>query len=197
MGEAKTIRHDLRHHFRIISGFIQNKQYKELETYVAEYGRDIATAEPVAYCRNRVINVLANHFGQIAEKNGIQFDLRCDMSGEINIADADLCGLLSNLLENAIEACQRVESGKRFIRTGIVQMGSMLTIRVWNSTDDSLQRTADGFASTKGAEGTGYGLYSIKTIAKKYGGHAAIDWDRESRVFDHSVSLMVSEAIRP
>lgn len=192
MEETKTIRHDLRHHFTMIGGFIQNRQYAELESYVAEYGRDIATAEPVTYCGNRVINVLANHFARIAERNGIRFELRCEMDGEINMTDADLCGLFSNLLENAVEACLRVETGnERFIRVGIVRLGSELTIRVWNSTDGNVRQTGDGFASSKGEGRTGYGLYSIQTIAKKYGGYAAASWDEESRVFDHAVSLEV------
>ena len=190
MREAKTMRHDMRHHFTMIDGLIRNKQYDELKDYVTGYRADDRESGQEDYCPNNILNVLANHFAHIAEQNRIHFDLRHDMEGgEIQVADADLCGLFCNLLENAVESCLRVETGERFIQVAIVGMGSMLTIRVWNSTDGNVRQSGDGFLSSKEDGKGGFGLYSIRTIAEKYGGMVTLDWDRAERTFDSMVSL--------
>jgi len=190
MQETRTMRHDMRHHFMMIDGFIQNRQYAGLKDYMAGYQADIQETAHEDYCPNNILNVLANHFAQIAEQNRIHFDLRHDMDdSEIQVSDADLCGLFSNLLENAVEACLRLETGERFIRVAVVRMGRTLTVRVWNSTDGNVRQNGNGFLSSKGDGKGGFGLYSIRAIAEKYDGMVTLGWDKAERVFDSMVSL--------
>jgi len=190
MEDTRALRHDLRHHISVLDGLLARKKYTELETYLSGFKQDINTAATNDYSKNRVVNVLANHYEHLASRQGVRFDLRCGLGGEIPIPDADFSALLCNLLENALEAGGRLESGDRFIRAGISRMGSTIHIRVTNSAGAGLTHLADGrFASSKAAGRTGYGLYSVRMITAKYGGLSETIWDEEGCTFTHSVTL--------
>ena len=187
--EIETTRHDLRHHYLMIDRMIRERLYAELETYLAGRLTADEAGSPEKYCDHNAVNVLANHYHHLATQNHIDFELRCDLDGAVSVPDADLCGILGNLLENAMEACLRIETGRRFIRVSIVRTGSMLTLRVWNSTDEKVSQSGDGFPSSKRGGGTGYGLWSVQSIARKYGGETWLQWDKAERVFDSTVTL--------
>jgi len=197
IAETEKIRHDMRHHFTMIGGFVRNRQYEKLSEYLAEYGGAFRDGgERREYCPIDVINVLSGHYDVIAGQNDIYLDIRCDFSageGErdrMDMSDSDLCCLYSNLMENAVESCSRVKTGRRVIRVAIVRPDAdSLTIRVWNSTDGNVRPGGSGFLSSKGEGRTGYGLLSIRSIAEKYGGRASFSWDRRERMFESSVTV--------
>ncbi|MCL2461405.1 MAG: GHKL domain-containing protein [Defluviitaleaceae bacterium] len=199
MDETEKVRHDMRHHFTMIGGFVKNRQYEKLSEYLAVHGETFrASGERKEYCPIDVINILSGHYEAIAEQNRIYLDIRCDFSaaaGEaepeyVGMSDSDLCGLYSNLLENAVEACLRVKTGRRVIRVAVVRPTSdSLTICVWNSTDGNVRAEGDGYLSSKEEGRTGYGLRSIQSIAKKYGGRASFKWDRGERTFESKVTI--------
>ena len=95
-------------------------------------------------------------------------------------------------MENSLEACARIGSGERFIRSAISRMGNVLSIRVDNSALTGLTASGGRFASSKAAGRMGYGLYSIGIIAKKYSGQDETAWDEPSGVFSHMVTLFLA-----
>ena len=197
MEESKKMRHDLKHHFTMIDGFIQNSQFDKLSSYVSEYKTAFNKNRTAEYCPINVINVLSHHYDMLAEQHGIHFDIRCDMGAGsddqkfVNMTDADLCCLYSNLMENALEACLRVKTGECNIYVAVARTGpGSLTIRVRNNTDGNLQTGNDIFISSKSEARMGYGLLSIRSIAGKYGGTASFSWDKDERMFDSTVSVM-------
>ena len=139
--EARTLRHDLRHHFTVIGAYLQNGEFEHLAAYVREFQASVEqTALPLQYAKNPVVNALIWHYAFQAEKQGVELRLQLDVDREINISAADLCAILSNLLENALEACRRRSEGdnKRYIALSIGQKPSMLAIRMENSTDGNV-----------------------------------------------------------
>jgi hypothetical protein len=189
--EAKSARHDLRHHFVMIGGFVQNHEYQRLAEYVAEYGIAVEQDRALRYSENDVVNVLLHHYVQLANKQEIKFELRLTIHRDTGIADADLCAVLSNLLENAVEACSR-QSGERLITLSIAQDEAALYIHMENSTDGKVIQKGCGFLSSKAAARRGYGLESIKTIANRYAGEAGFRFDRTTDVFTSTVLLVSS-----
>jgi len=189
MEETKAIRHDMRHHFTVIDGMLKNKQVEEAVDYISRYGSASLAYEPEMYCDHNIINILAHHYTVLSEQNRIRFDFRCELTNDVRVSDADLCGLLSNLLENAVEACSRIQTGRRFIRLGISEMGSDLIISLDNSTDGGVKETHDAFLSSKAEAREGYGLKSIRTIAERYSGTTKFSWDKENRAFSSIVIL--------
>jgi signal transduction histidine kinase len=188
MDETKAARHDIRHHFTVMKGYLQNKQYDELADYITEYQEPVCTDESEIYSDNNVINILAHHYYTLCEQHRIFFDVRCDLTEPIHVSNADLCGVLSNLLENAVEACLRIHTGRRTIRLGIRNMGDDLSIRIENNTDGYVKQNGDTFLSSKGEGRIGYGLSSVRAIVKRYDGTVTISWDAEKRLF---ISIVV------
>lgn len=191
--EAKAARHDLRHHFVAISGFLENGQLDKLKAYVLEYGMLIREAEPVSYSQNDVANVLAHHYARLAKEHQIDLTLLLDIDDKTNIANADLCSLLSNLLENAIESCLRQVQGKRFITLTAKHEKTIVAIHMENS-GDGVVKNETGFFSSKGKGRKGYGLDSIKAIARQYKGEAEFHYDENVRMFTSMVLLMTSQS---
>ena len=192
MEDTRALRHDLRHHIAVLDGLIAGGQYEELGKYLSGFKQDIEAAAPQEYSHNRVINVLANHYSSLAARQGIRFDLKSDLPGSVSMSDADLSALFCNLLENALEACIAFEGGERFIRGAVVLTGNTLHIRIVNSARAGLKPQGDNrFASSKAEGRTGYGLYSIRMITKKYAGQSNTEWDESTQVFTHRVTLFL------
>lgn len=189
--EAKAARHDLHHHFVMISGFLENGQPDKLKEYVSEYGALIREAEPVSYSQNDVANVLAHHYVRLAKKYGINLTLLLDIGAEIKVSDADLCGLLGNLLENAVESCLRQTDGRRFIDLTVKHEKSAIAIHMKNS-GNSVVTSQTGFLSSKAKNRKGYGLDSVKTIAQRYKGETEFRYDEEIHMFTSVVLLIAS-----
>lgn len=196
MEETKKMRHDMRHHFTVIAGFVQSHQYEKLSSYVSQYKSADQCGGFPDYCPIDVINVLSSHYTSFAEEHGIHLDIRCNLeaagnkAGAVDMSDADLCCLYSNLMENAIEACRRIKAGQRNIRVAIVRPSSdSLMIRIWNSTDGDIQADGDSFFSSKDKGRRGYGLLSVRSIAEKYNGSAVFRWDRTNREFESRVMV--------
>lgn len=174
--EAKTARHDLRHHLVMIDGFLQSRAYDKLGEYIAAYQASLRQGEPLAYTRHIVADVLLRHYAGISRERGIAYEVRAEIGPEIEVSDVDLCILLSNLLENAVEACERMPEGGRFLTISITQSSAALSVHMQNSAA-AASRQAGGFLSAKAAGRTGYGLQSVAAIAKRYGGEAIFEYD--------------------
>lgn len=186
--EAKAARHDLRHHFVMIGSLLEGGQFDKLKGYVAQYGAILQEHAPICYSKNDVVNILALHYTRLAQMNGIAITLVLDVEYETKISDADLCGLISNLLENAVEACLRQTGGEMFIKLSVTQKASSIYIFMENSAPDDMDGEF-GFTSSKGSKRKGYGLDSVRAIARRYGGDAAFTFDKEALVFKSTVLL--------
>jgi len=186
--EAKAARHDLRHHMITITGFLNQGKNEKLTKYVSEYRAAFLELEPISYSENDVANVLAHHYTRLAKQHRIDLTLQLDISHETNVSDADLCSLLSNLLENAVEACRRQTDSRRFITLSAGYKGSFLALYMENSVVEVTQDTS-GFLSSKAEGRIGYGLESIKTITHRYNGVTEFRYDRAANVFYSTILL--------
>jgi len=191
MDETKAARHDLRHHFMVMDGLSRDRKYDELSAYIAQYSGGVHTNEPRIYSGNNVINIMIHHYNALCERNHILLDARCEIDDTFGVSDADLCGLLSNLLENAVEACLRIKTGRRVIRLGFTRVGDDMVIRVENTTDADVTPIGEGgaFQSSKSPGRIGYGLASVRAIVKRYDGAVTFSWDKEKRLFTSVVVL--------
>lgn len=190
MAEAKRARHDLRHHLAVIDGFLQTGDYEKLSAYTAEYGVAVGGERLLEYTQNDVVNMLLHHYAHLADRNGVRLTLQLALERRIGVADADLCAVLSNLLENALEACRRNSGENRLIALSMTQKKSVLSIYMENSTDGNVMPLGTGFRSSKGAERKGYGLDSVAVIAERYHGEAGFSFDNDARLFYSTVLLM-------
>ncbi|MDL2293958.1 GHKL domain-containing protein [Ruminococcaceae bacterium OttesenSCG-928-D13] len=188
--EARVARHDLRHHFRAISGFLDGQEYGALEAYMAQYGATLPQEAGPGLTAQPAINVLAQYYTYLARQNDIPMELRIEVADGTGLADVDLVTLLSNLLENAVEACLRVSPESRRISLAIARRGGTLSIYMENSADRVDMRGAV-FMSTKKPGRSGYGLASVRDVAARYGGEATFRFDADKKLFTSGVVLRV------
>lgn len=187
--ETRSARHDLRHHLMIIGGFIQNHEHEKLLEYIKESGVIIEQSSALQYSKNDVVNVLLHPYARLAQQHEIALELNLTLNKETGVDDADLCMVLSNLLENAVEACCR-KPDNRFISLSIAQDSSALYIHMENSTDSRPIQSGNWFASSKGENRRGYGLQSVENIAKQYMGEAGFSFEESTDKFISTVLLM-------
>ncbi|MFV0394319.1 MAG: sensor histidine kinase [Coprobacillaceae bacterium] len=196
MAKTKIARHDLRHHFTLLDSFVKNKQYQKLSEYVSTQYIETVSGDLPEYCPIDVINVLTYYYHTIAKKSHIDLTIRCDLHSKqedfntTKISDGDLCCLYSNLIENAIEACNRVVDKQTYIRIAIVRpTPDILMIHVWNPTDQKINQSGKSFLSSKRNEGSGYGMMSVQSIVEKYNGSVTFTWDKDKQEFESNISL--------
>ncbi len=173
---TKLARHDLRHHLHAIAGFLHNQQYKELEDYVKSYENTLQDKQVLTVSNHPAVNSVASHYLLLAEEKGVEVSFHLPLASAVHVEDIDLCVLVGNAMENAMEACENVEPGQRFIRVRAEVLGDKISFICDNSFDGILLREGEELLSRKrgGAE-KGTGLSSIMAVAQKYGGMVKTD----------------------
>ena len=138
---------------------------------------DTIPAAPQMYCENQAVNAIISHYAALCQEQGIDADIRLSVPTQTEqITDAELCVIFGNLLENALEACDRMGEGRKFLHLGSrVHMG-LLTIVMDNSFDGQVMQENGKFRSSK-RDDFGVGLTSIQAVARKRGGDARFDPD--------------------
>jgi sensor histidine kinase YesM len=171
--------HEYKNQISCIESLLEKKQYSKLEEYVKKiYGS--LNNEPDAINTNHVIvNAILNTKYKEADENGIVFVLRVNDLSQLRIDDEDIVTILSNLLENAIEACRKCESGKRIIKLKIVNEDGIIKIGVRNTFRNPVRYENGEIKSTKTLQTDehGVGIKNIIEVIEKYNGSYVIKDD--------------------
>ena len=131
---------------------------------------------------------LLNEKKSEAEHRGILFDIETSAVFKLPLEDTDVCALMGNVLDNAIEACERMTSGERWISVYMKKQQGMFFIEVSNSIDKIPVMKHGQFLTQKGdKELHGYGIKSIKRIVDKYDG--TIAFQIEDKMFKVNISF--------
>lgn len=194
--DLRCIRHDIKNQYAYMQLLLQQKKYEELEQY---FTRQVeAVCEPVAYidCGNRIIdNVLNMELGK-AKRAGISVEHQLIVPPELPFADDDVCAILANLMDNAIEECKRLQKNHNTavsVRIAMHPHGSYLYIVCRNTTDrKKLTRLRNALQTTKGdAQLHGYGTRIVAKLAEKYNG--GVDFSLKDGQFVAKVMLDMME----
>ena len=167
--EARQARHDIRHHFIQLSAMAK-----------------IPTLD-YHFCENHSVDNVIGYYYALAQKEEIPFDARVDLPKELSVDEMDLCLILSNLLENALEASRKTTAAQQQISLEIYQhSASILLIRVENNFDGTIKEKNHLFHSTK-RKGLGIGTQSVRRMAEKNDG--SCNFTYEDGVFTAKVML--------
>ncbi len=183
----KKQRHDLHHHLIAIRELSENKNEK-LSQYLDSLIQNIPTSYK-KYCENKAVSAILSHYAAICEEEQISFESRLivpetsktPLSGDLSI-------IFGNLLENAIEACMKIDKDKRFIRISSNVNYELLVITMDNCYDGSFVSENGRFRSAKRKD-FGIGLSSIQSVARKYHGDAKFE-DKDG-YFQSSVYMRI------
>lgn len=185
--ETRMARHDLRQHLNLIQAYLDDGDTAALKDYLMLYKRSLPEDTTDIYCSNYAIDVVIRYYAQQAKINQIAFYTKLELPAELAVSEPDICVIFGNLLENALEACQRKKKGEKFIRIGGRIIGAeAISLTVDNSYGEEPIRTGADYRSSKRDE-IGIGLHSVQHIAKKYEG--VVNLTHENGIFYTSVML--------
>lgn len=167
--EARQARHDMRHQFNQISALAEAGDLENLKSYLAKTVSRIPNLD-MCFCENRAADSVVGYYCAMAKRDEIPFRARLDLPETLPVDEIDMCLVLSNLLENALEASLRTAPGRRKIEiTACVHADRILLIEVENAFDGEINEKNGVFRSSKRRE-NGIGIQSVARIAEKTGG---------------------------
>lgn len=186
--EIKRIKHDMKQSYLVIDSLMSDKKYTEANEYIKSNISNLGKSEVIIDVGNDFVNAILNSKLTFAKSMGIE--VICSSTSNIGgIDDTDLCSLLGNILDNAIEACEKCK-GEKFIETSISIRDNKCSIIVSNSVEAEILKNNKALKTTKkDTENHGFGVRSIRAIAKKYGG--VVNFYQERNMFNCQVVLML------
>ena len=184
--EVKAARHDLRHHLSVIRGFLDRDDRDGLEDYLTAYERELPPDIRRTFTKNFALNVVCTHFAEEARKYEIDYDVELDMPERLPINEPEICALLGNLLENAVDACREVREAAPFLRARGAWEDGHIVFTVDNSCERE-PKWKDGRLLSSKRAGFGTGTWTVQRAAERCGGAAKFTY--EDGVFYASVLL--------
>lgn len=167
--EARQARHDMRHHLNHISMLAEENDMEALKTYLAQTVSRIPDLD-MRFCENRAADSVLGYYCVLAKREGIPFSAQIDLPQTLPVDEIDMCLVLSNLLENALEASLRTVPARRWMKVNAyVHAERLLLMQVENACDGEIKETNGVFRSSK-RKGNGIGIQSVRHIAEKNGG---------------------------
>ena len=174
--EILEFRHDMKQHLVYVRNLIQEGRGEEAIHSVEEL---IGGTEKMGILKsntgNIVVDALINHAWIRAVERKIDFQVRLDGLSGIGISNSDLCILLGNALDNALEASEYMPEGQRTIKVEIRYLKNCLLICITNRFIGKLLLKGGRIQSKKEGVGHGIGLLSMEKMAMKLGGTLTID----------------------
>lgn len=175
---GRILRHDMRHHLITLEGLLRQGDGDGALDYVRELGGKLDGLMERTWCANTAVNaVLSAYLGQ-AEQDGCRVEVQVALPGDTPYGEMDLCVVLANVLENAVNACRALPSGERELLLELRQDGEgRLALRAENTCRGPVSFGEDGLpVPSRGAEGHGVGLQSVRAAVERYRGLLDCGW---------------------
>lgn len=170
-----VLRHDLRHHLNMISNYLENNDGDSALAYINQIKDEADKVKSIIYTDNKIVNFALSYYAFKAKQLGIRVHYSANVPQKTAIADTDLSALLSNVLENALNAAAScADPDKREINALITEKNDKLLISVTNSYEGNI--VSENGVPSSGENGHGFGVKSIRSIAHRYDGECLFEW---------------------
>jgi sensor histidine kinase regulating citrate/malate metabolism len=190
-------KHDYHNHLQAIKAYISSGKIDELLGFCDKLEQDLKSVDTVVKTGNVMLDAILNSKISLAKQKTIEVNVKAVVPDKLQITDVDLCVLIGNLLDNAMEACVKTqdktdwEFNRPFIRVYIGMKGYHLYICVTNSVYGKINKSGSRFISTKDSPTHGFGLMRIDKVCEKYNGYCKRN--SEPGVFSTEILLPVKD----
>lgn len=164
--KARIDRHDFKHKMQAIIKLIRDKKYDELDELASTYDRSADEYSVKHYCSNAVIDAVLASYVQIAESRNIKVNTGLTFPDELPIDAAELATVFGNAIENAINACEKIDENKRHIEIQVIKAPRFM-IQISNNYNGEIEFDKNNIPVSK-AEGHGLGTRSIVAFCEKH-----------------------------
>lgn len=175
---TRLYRHDMRHHLALLGGFAAEGDLGKIKEYLAASSGDIDALTPARFCENETVNLIISTFAKRAEKVKVSLSADIKLPEVLEVNDTELCALLSNALDNAINAAAQVEDEKLrkvYIRA-VVNDGKLL-LSTENAYVGKIEMAGELPRSKSKDEGHGLGIKSMVSIIERHKGLYSFETD--------------------
>jgi len=189
-------RHDYHNHIQTMKALnlqarnlsCENPYLQQLDDYLNNLNQDLTTVDTVLKTGNIMVDAILNSKISLIKSKGISVSAKAMVPAVLSISEVDLCAMIGNLLDNAMEACMRQsEDSEKFIRIFLGTMKGQLYLSVYNSTGSDIRKSGKNYISSKDSPSHGFGLMRVDRIADKYDGY--VNRQNEEGVFATEVML--------
>ena len=180
-------RHDYRNHIQTMKAYAAEEDWEAIRRYLDLLDEDLTTVDTVIKTGNAMTDAILNSKISLARAKGISVVADAHIPVKLKSSEIDLCCIIGNLFDNAIEASVKLTEEKRIIRVYMDMRNTQLYISFTNFTaGKKLQKEGRLFRSTKG-EGHGFGLARIDAIVERLDGY--ISCNSEDGAFTTEILL--------
>ena len=162
-------RHDYHNHMQSVKAYLAMDSLEEARAYLDALEQDLDDINLLFNTGNINADAVLNAKISLAIKKGIQVDYKAAVPKTLAVSDIDLCVVIGNLIDNAVESCEKVAPENQFIRLYIGIFQKQLYLSVSNATSETVRKLDEQYISTKRGN-HGHGLKRINKIVDKYGG---------------------------
>lgn len=164
-------RHDYRNHIQTIKALAENGDMEAVMQYLDGLELDLNTVDTVIKTGNAMADAILNSKISLARSKNIEVHVDAHIPIKLKMSELDLCVILGNLFDNAIEASMKLPEGGRMIRVYMDMKNTQLYISFTNFTaTGKLEKVGRLFRTSKG-KGHGFGLIRIDAIVERLGGY--------------------------
>ena len=180
-------RHDYHSHLQKLKAHLAMGQIEEAKKYLNELEEDLDGIQVKYATGNASLDAILASKLSIAEKEDIRINCKAEIGGNLPIEDIDLCVIIGNLIDNAVESCRKMpKDTERFLRIYLCIRKKQLYLAVTNSTCEAVRKLDAEYISNKRGD-HGHGLKRIDLVVEKYNGY--IKRANEPGVFSTEIML--------
>lgn len=179
-------RHDYHNHMQTLKAYLGMNQIDQISEYLDHLEEDLDSIDIAIRTGNTSVNAILSSKISIAKKRNINVNCKATVPSDLKISDVHLCAIIGNLLDNAIEACEKIPEEKRFVRVYIGLFKQQLYISVTNSTESTRRKKLTELITSKKGE-HGLGLRRVDRLVEQYEGF--VNRKNEPGVFATEIML--------
>lgn len=183
----RAIRHDIKNHLLVLGEMVRNNDFSGVEKYIGYIGKCVEESEPLVKTGNIAIDSLLNSkLNVVKTQLHIEPEIDIVISETLRLEKYDVCIILGNLLDNAIEALEKCDEGA--LKIVMHEYRGTLSVHISNSYDGVLSKDLEGFITTKtNSPNHGIGLKNVKGAIEKY--HGELKFTNTNNIFTVNVFL--------
>lgn len=184
--QMRGYRHDYHSHIQTMKAHLKSNNLSLLNSYLNELENELTSIDLIVNTENRMLDAILNSKLTLAKKHGIKCDVKVNLEEKVTISDTDLCIILGNLLDNAIEACDEIKLSDRYIRLYLDSFNKQFYLSLQNSAKEILSFNEKNYISTKRGN-HGLGMKRVALIVENYNGF--LNLQNEPGIFAVEVTL--------
>ena len=187
--DLRTWRHEYKNNLIALRALVEEGSQERTLEYLDSLSIESSKENALLQTGNLVLDAVVSSKLLLAHSYGIEVSVQAVYPENNTIEDNDLCAIIGNLLDNAIEACERMKNREqsRSIAFSLLLRGKNLSLAIFNSYDGEIKRAGMKFLTVKNKQLHGIGIQYVDSIVEKYQGHVLREY--KDGIFETHVIL--------